>query len=478
MSLRSRTGIRATSFDCRLHLRPLAACLALAFSTGAPGAGSDSPVQTPLPGVSGHHVARFVRPSSNAASAVTYHVTTCDDPLPVPSTCAESIDGTLRQGFLCGQNGDTIDLRQLVCSKVTLSAPLVAGPGSLSLLGPGQDKLTIDAADKFRALVHNAGPYDGLYVNDLTIANGRYENATDYAGGGACIYSSGSVFLNYTVVSSCYTTATTSIAAGGAILAKGTASLFHATVTGGTASGGSYGLAAGGGIYAGTVELNRSTVSGNTAKSDSLAIAGGIFASTAYANYSTISGNAAGGAGGMLVHRLYLLDSTVSGNHSDYGSFGGIYARDSAQVFSSTIAGNSSASDIAAGLYVHDPSAPGTNVQNTIIANNKAGGVELDIGSAAGSSIPGNHNIIPTHQVDTTVPAGTITDDPLLGPLQDNGGPTRTLALKPGSPAINSGGSTGLLLDQRGSPRVVGGKVDIGAFEFDPDHIFANGFNL
>jgi hypothetical protein len=398
--------------------------------------------------------------------------------LPVASTCAESADGTLRQGFLCGSNNDTIDLTQLVCSKITLNAPLVSGQVTLTLVGPGADKLTIDAASQSRAIVHKGGPYDGLYVNGLTIANGRYDNPTYDAGGGACIYSSGNVFLNYSTVSSCYARAPIGLATGGAILAKGTASLYHATVSGSTASGGGYGLAAaGGGIYAGTVELNRSTVSGNTAKSDSLSIAGGIFASTVYANYSTISGNAAGAAGGMLVHQLHMLDSTVSGNHADYGSFGGIHASDSAQIFNSTIARNYSASD-AAGLFVQAASAPSTNVQNTIIANNKAGGVELDVGTGIGFVIPGNNNIIMAHPLATTVPADTITDDPMLGPLQDNGGPTRTRALLPSSPGINKGGGTALSFDQRGSPRVIGGKADIGAFEFDPDHIFGNGFNL
>jgi hypothetical protein len=57
-----------------------------------------------------------------------------------------------------------------------------------------------------------------------------------------------------------------------------------------------------------------------------------------------------------------------------------------------------------------------------------------------------------------------------LGPLQNNGGPTETHALLPGSIAINRGnnaGAAGLMFDQRGMgfPRIVGGTVDIGAYE-------------
>jgi hypothetical protein len=72
----------------------------------------------------------------------------------------------------------------------------------------------------------------------------------------------------------------------------------------------------------------------------------------------------------------------------------------------------------------------------------------------------------------TTFAAGSANNlagvDPLLGPLANNGGPTKTHALLPGSPAINHGANpAGLTFDQRGSPflRAFGGGVDIGAFE-------------
>jgi hypothetical protein len=79
------------------------------------------------------------------------------------------------------------------------------------------------------------------------------------------------------------------------------------------------------------------------------------------------------------------------------------------------------------------------------------------------------------------VPAGTITLDPKLGPLQFNGGVTRTHELTAGGPAIDQGDNTiGLATDQRGPTyrRVVGAKADIGAFEVDTDHIFGNTFEL
>jgi hypothetical protein len=74
----------------------------------------------------------------------------------------------------------------------------------------------------------------------------------------------------------------------------------------------------------------------------------------------------------------------------------------------------------------------------------------------------------------STITGSPLTADPLLGPLQDNGGPTQTMALMTGSPAIDAGSSAGLTTDQRGDPRPfdfsgipngAGDGSDIGAFE-------------
>jgi hypothetical protein len=88
------------------------------------------------------------------------------------------------------------------------------------------------------------------------------------------------------------------------------------------------------------------------------------------------------------------------------------------------------------------------NARNTIIAGNFEGG------DLYGTVTSGDHNLIGV--------------DPLLGPLQDNGGPTFTHALLPGSPAIDAGDNTDApQWDQRGPGfrRIVGGDIDIGAFE-------------
>jgi hypothetical protein len=78
-------------------------------------------------------------------------------------------------------------------------------------------------------------------------------------------------------------------------------------------------------------------------------------------------------------------------------------------------------------------------------------------------------------QTDAAAAPGTTFADAKLLPLADNGGPTQTAAIPADSPALNAGTSTGApATDQRGFPRV--GAVDIGAYEFFVDEIFASRF--
>jgi hypothetical protein len=83
------------------------------------------------------------------------------------------------------------------------------------------------------------------------------------------------------------------------------------------------------------------------------------------------------------------------------------------------------------------------------------------------------HNLIGNTQGGCGfVSSDLLNVNPLLGPLQNNGGPTQTMALLPGSPAINAGDPTDApAYDQRGPgfPRLVNGHIDIGAFEVQPD---------
>ena len=246
---------------------------------------------------------------------------------------------------------------------------------------------------------------------------------------------------------------------GGAIFNQENLTITGSVITGNTALGG-------GGIHnsnLGTLSLTNSTVSGNTAA----LLGGGIvnFGGTVVLTNSTVSDNAADNVGGGIHNNagtLSLINSTVSGNTAYNGS--GIYNSGTVTTANSTIASNSGASYPYGGGLVNYGTA---HLNNSIVANNS--GADLVFGNV----VFGSHNLIGS----TSGTAPNAMDDtlfftnPNLGPLQDNGGPTLTHALLPGSPAIDAGSNAlvpaGVTTDQRGTPflRVVNGTVDIGAYE-------------
>jgi hypothetical protein len=170
-------------------------------------------------------------------------------------------------------------------------------------------------------------------------------------------------------------------------------------------------------------------------------------------------------------YSLAINDSTISGNTAGQRG-GGCYCNvKTTTLNNSTIAFNVAVT--GGGVYIQAPAM--INLQSTIIANNAAtSDVDLHVGGSLDGTSAGN--LIP---LANQSPAGTLTSDPQLGPLADHGGPTRTHALNPGSPAVNAGNNSAVLAtDQRGDIRVVGAGPDIGAYErqTNDDEIFYGGF--
>jgi len=212
----------------------------------------------------------------------------------------------------------------------------------------------------------------------------------------------------------------------------------------------------GGGIING----GTATVSGSTFINNSCIYGGGgiytYFGSTATVSECTFTNNYGGRGGGGLAYfgTATLTNCTVSGNTSAAG--GGIASVDgvgSLTLNNTIVAGNTSTSTIDNDI---DGQVDPTSAFNLI-------------GDGSG--------ITNLSELDSSNLIGTTADpiNPLLAPLADYGGPTQTMALLPGSPAIDAGSNAlavdanGNLLayDQRGPgfPRVVNGTVDIGAFE-------------
>lgn len=302
----------------------------------------------------------------------------------------------------------------------------------------------------------------GIFVRDanLTVTNsafiGNSTEGEDASGGGIFIDRgdlavTGSSFLG--------NAAPQPNAVGGAILAgSGTHRVTSSTISGNSADNG-------GGIWLhGTsyLAVNDSTISENTA-----AYWGGGFAMngasrTAVFSNSTISGNLAiEGGGGLANHRgnLTIRNSTITKNDSPEDRGSGIaslsnsteYA--SVEIGSSILSGNVN-SDVDF-MFFSDPDGPDFGM-NTF----QSSGYNL-IGTGRGVSAFDNND-------------QTGVTDPLLGALADNGGPTKTHAVLPGSPALDAGDPNFAdppEFDQRGGPgfvRVFGGRIDIGSFESQP----------
>ncbi len=224
----------------------------------------------------------------------------------------------------------------------------------------------------------------------------------------------------------------------------------------------------GGGLLnqGGTLSLTGVTISGNTAFDQG----GGLatqFNGTTTLTDCTISGNSAGLAGGGLAN-LYngaatLTDCTVSDNEAPTG--GGLAGLSGALALAACTVSGNSAGQQSGGLYV----SPGATMAltDTIVAGNAAGDIRgaLATGSANnlvgdGSGLTGISDGNQGNQVGTSETA----INPLLAPLGNYSGPTQTMALLPGSPAIGGGTTVvAAATDERGEQRT--DPVDIGAFQ-------------
>lgn len=240
------------------------------------------------------------------------------------------------------------------------------------------------------------------------------------------------------------------------------------------------GEAAYGGVYGGwTLLLDHSRVCNNQG------LSGAGFTPRLTARYSTVSHNVGGRLEmqGGVVHSstfshndgygLYLwrgrvMNSTFSSNRGPgvYASRGGFWQN--------TVAYNTIPRVQGVCFGGLSTGNGWVQLRGNIIANNTCDGVPLDLRARRTRIyLPSSRNLIMTRQLGpetTGFPPDTLTADPRLLPLANNGGPTRTHALRPDSPALNRGSSTDVgLFDQRGPgfPRQSGFR-DIGAYELQP----------
>ncbi|HET7924559.1 MAG TPA: choice-of-anchor Q domain-containing protein, partial [Rhodanobacteraceae bacterium] len=245
---------------------------------------------------------------------------------------------------------------------------------------------------------------------------------------------------------------------------------------------GNHADSAGGGLLPseyGYLTIDGTTISGNDAGNQGGTNEGGggvlCLACALTVTSSTVSGNTAGAGGGgiMIAFGDYapsapvIQNTTISNNTAEEGG-GVMLDGGNATISNSTIAFNQGTvrgAGISATYYSYT-----IELQSTIVSNNTNGADERDV--FVFGAVNGANNLIPNASGSPApMPGDTITADPLLQPLANNGGATMTHAFGDGSPAIDAGNdAAGLVFDQRGEPylREAGASADIGAFETQP----------
>jgi cysteine-rich repeat protein len=319
--------------------------------------------------------------------------------------------------------------------------------------------------------------------NTMTVTTSGASKSATAQGAGLGTTTSGaaidgtSISMNTLTASAQNASMGTANASGGGLSASGSSlTCSQSTIANNTASAtggsGGTGIANGGGLNASstvaTLTISQSTINGNTANGGTTAQGGGVAAAETAGTTTVI-----------------VVDSTLSGNTAQsttsYG--GGLFlsAQGTAVVHfnSSTITGNV-ASDIGGAFVIDGIQVAGTpsisaTLANTISTGNTGADADcaaLGIGTSITSSGYNAFGTLGGCGVTATT-GDQVNTDVMLGALANNGGPTFTHALLPGSTAIDAANPAGcsdasgaqLSQDQRGQPRVDNERCDIGAFE-------------
>ena len=388
--------------------------------------------------------------------------------------------GSLRQVLADAIDGDTINFA--VTGTIGLTSGELLVDHNITISGPGAENLAVNGNAK--STVFHIAPGETVTISGLTITNG---------------YTTGS---------------------GGGIHNNHAALTLNDCTINSNQGGGIYNDAeyqGSGGMYA-TLEINSSSVTDNSGRGIYNDAQGGGTATLEITDsiLSNNSGNAIYSHGwsctfcGNGIATVQITNSSITDNPggSIYSDTGGYCCSVTVSITSSTISGN-------AGAAVYNSTLSTTSLSNSTISGNSGGGIYSDLSTATGGAYidnstmsdnsveiyagyngtyientifnvsPGGHSIVSNYGPVTSNgynissddgggylsgPGDQINTDPLLGPLQDNGGPTFTHALVPGSPAINAGDPNFVGppdYDQRGPgfDRVRGGRIDIGSFE-------------
>src|SRR5262245_34696682 len=317
--------------------------------------------------------------------------------------------GSLRQALADAAGGnDTIDFNPGLSGTINLGSELVAVKG-VSITGPGADVIRISGQNSSRVFNLGASGSHDFSISKLSIINGK---AGD---GGAIDFSPTDGSLT---IDGCVFDGNKATQSGGAI---------HVVGDGSAAT---------------SVTISNSTFSGNSAKS--------------------------GGAMNLSNCQATVTNCTISGNSGSSSAGGALVVADGDDLLASatftncTFAQNTGSTANALLVAVLDD-AKGASAKylNTIFTGS---GANIAVQGDEAKAVSLGHNLSEDGTGNLNQPGDLANTSALLAALDDYGGAAETLALLPGSPAINGGDAAGApAADERGIARV--GAVDIGAFE-------------
>jgi len=382
----------------------------------------------------------------------------------------DSGPGSLRQAITDANDGDTINFDPALNGHtINLTSDELFINQNITITGPGPNLLTVSRNSPthfriFHILRHT------ITIEGLSITNGLAPGNVPGPGGG--IFCDDEESNNETLA----------------------VTVNNCVISGNTAGGSSL-FGGGGGISFGAINcfgpsmltVNNCTISGNTAAGGASFGGGGIYISicdptgmsSVTINNSTINGNTADQSGGGIENGgntvgvvLTITNSTISGNTVTFDG-GGIYnngvgGHAALRINNSTLSSNSADSG---GAINNTASFGGTatlDIGDTILNSGPGGGTLFN---DSGTVTSHGYNLSSDDAGGNLNGVGDqINTDPLLGPLQDNGGLTFTHELLPGSPAIGAGDpkfTPPPFFDQRGPGfnRVVNDRLDKGSYE-------------
>ncbi|MES1245954.1 MAG: choice-of-anchor Q domain-containing protein [Acidobacteriota bacterium] len=372
-----------------------------------------------------------------ATQAATFTVSNLDDSGP----------GSLRQAVLDANGAAGADVIQFdagLTGAIVLSSGQLAVTDSVDVQGPGAADLAVTGLGDSRLFYL----YSGQALIDVTISGLTLAGGNANVGGAIADLGENLVLDSVVVVGNVASVDVEGGGDGGGIWAADTkGGSLSLTIRDSSISGNTAGHD-GGGIHldntGGPVLIESTTINGNDAANDGGGLSLFILRDDMTVLNSTISGNTAGAdGGGLFLNGLYgylsILETTVADNSA--GGFGG-------------------------GLFT----LAGTiQVRNSIAGDNSPNDLGNGLGSA---SFEAAYSLVENKDVSTVFDNGgnIFGQDPQLGPLADNGGPTRTHLPAPASPVINAGDPAFApppSTDQRGLPRIVNGRLDMGSVEVE-----------